>query len=1046
MFTALHCHSVYSFHAGVCTPLELVQRAKQLGMEAIALTDRNRMSGLILFYQQCIKAGIKPILGVELTEPNEPENVAYNIVLLAKNAEGYSDICEIITLRNIDPHFSFTACFSRPWDNIFFITTCPAYLQLLATTPNRANLYGELINNDAASRQVSREVAVVACRLGVPLVATTNAYFLDKADWNVHQVLTAIGANATRSRLRPEEYASPNAFLRPIPDMHRLFPNHADAIANSVKIANRCKADLLFDTWIMPEITTPDGETPAAYLKRLANNGLQRNYGKKASYHKARQIQEMELAVIEKLGYQSYFLIVKDIRDWANRTLQTPYRKPRDCTILRGSAANSITFYNLGVSDLDPIQYDLYFQRFLNEDRASPPDADLDFGWDEREKAIDYIVGRWGRERVAITCTINHFRRRSAFRETAKVFGYSDEQITKILKSHKTKANHIVDAEIGDIMSYANRITGMPRFTGQHPGGLLITNKPICRHVALEYSGGEKNRMVTQIDMHSGIDELGLIKFDILGNGSLSVVRDTVQQLFDQGLPDPDVANLDKCYNDPAVQMLIQSGRTKGVFYIESPAQTRLNQKCQAQTFEEITVTSSLVRPAGTSYTQTYVERHRKCKQGIKDWEFLHPALEPILRETHDVCAFQEDITKICHQVAGLSYKKTDTIRKLMNSLHSGMLTREEYLQVARDFLDGCSATSGLTPNQAHALWERVSSFTGFSFCKSHSASYAQLSFKCTYLKAHYPAQFLSAVVSNNHGFYSRDVYLNEARRFGIRILPMHINESGRAYYGKHTWIRPGMMHVRQLKGASCDAIVQERRAHGSFKNLTDFIGRVRMSQKEVEQLILVGAFDSFGLTQPESLFLLDDLYRTGRSVACSLFEYDAVVNRARLHPGLSDYTYTERCLNELRLLGFMLSGNILAILDLHPAAKHAVPANELARYNHKRVKVFGWVITSRLHRIYKKGTTMLFLTIEDNTECIDIIFWPDVYEKYHDLLLSSGPFAIYGTVSEASGTYCVEADEVQLVQWSPGIVDFERASERLKASYTVGYSYADVA
>jgi error-prone DNA polymerase len=1075
-FVSLHNHSVFSFHAGVATVEDLVGRAQRLGMTAMALTDTDRMSGLIKFYCACKDCGIKPILGVELTDPKNP---GHRVVILAKNADGYADICEITTNRHLrQDTFRFSAAFAKPWPNLFFISSCPDVLSLLANTPNKQNLYAELVNNSRETRLHSRTVEQIAQRLGIALVASNNPFFLDEKDWETHTILTAIGLTSTVSRLRPEEYAPPHAFLRPHEDMHRLFPNHVEAIVNTARIADQCNAKLDLGKWIMPEITVPGGVPPAQHLRGLASAGLEANYAGTPSYARAKQIQDMELDVIDKLGYPSYFLIVKDIRDWAGEAFREAFRRPKDCTVLRGSAANSMTFYNIGVSDLDPIKYDLYFQRFLNEDRASPPDADLDFGWDEREKALDHLVDKWGRDRVAITCTTNHFRRRAAFRETAKAFGYSEEQVTEVLKSHKTRTKRIDDDEIRHLLALAEKIRGKPRFLGQHPGGVLITNQPIWRHVACEYSraedggssencgsfplgrrsfgtprdrpagtscGASAGRIITQIDMHNGTDELGLIKFDILGNGSLSVLRDTLRQLDVQGLPDPGVSDLDMCYNDPVVRDMIRNGRTRGIFYIESPAQMRLNKKAQADTFEEITMTSSLVRPAGAQYTKTFVERHRKAKLGIRDWDFLHPSLEPILGETHDVCAYQEDVTKICHQVAGLTFAKADRIRKMMNSLHEGVLSDGEYFATAQEFMDGCMAVGGLTQAQAISLWERVSSFTGFSFCKSHSASYAQLSFKCAWLKAHYPAQFLAGVISNNHGFYSRDAYLDEARRFGVRILPISINHSAVKYEGRHTWMRVGLMHVRHLSQKAQDAIVCER-GQRPFCNLFDFVKRVAIGKKEIESLILVGAFDGFGLSQPESLFLLDDIFRKLDPGAPSLFSPADLFTQEKLHPGLSDYTLAQKCLNELRILGFMVSGNILDILDLHPAHRDAVPAADIGRrYKGKCVKMFGWPITNRLHMV-KAERPMLFVTMEDKTECVDVILWPDVYERYADVISGPGPFEVWGRVSEDYGTFTLEAQTIRSVQWSPGMVDFEAASERLKNSYKAAdYVYADV-
>ena len=1041
-FTSLHTHSVFSFHAGVCTIPELVGRAKALGMTALALTDTDRMSGLILFYLECKKQGIKPLLGVELTAPGKSLE---NIVLLAKNAEGYADLCEIITRRHIDEKtFSFQSAFSRPWPNLFFITACPRLLELLATTSNASSVYGELVNTSTASRQRGKALEQVALRFGLSLVVSNNSYFLDQSDWETHRLLTAIGLVSTLSRLKPEEYAPEKAYLKSGAEMEALFPNHHSAIDSTAAIADQCNTELELGSWIMPRISVPEGRDPDEHLAGLAYEGLLRRFTEKETRERARKIQAMELDVIKKLGYASYFLIVKDIRDWANETLKEGFRTAADCTVLRGSAANSMTFYNIGVSDLDPIKYDLYFQRFLNEDRASPPDADLDFGWDERERGLDYLVEKWGRDRVAITCTINHFRRRAAFREVAKALGHTEEHITEILKSHKTRTRRIMDDEISGIMALAEKIRGKPRFLGQHPGGVLITNKPIWRHVACEYSGGVQNRIITQIDMHGGIDELGLIKFDILGNGSLSVLRDCLRQIKEQGLADPVVSDLEKCYNDPAVREIMRGGRTKGIFYIESPAQTRLNKKAMAETFEEITITSSLVRPAGAAYTKVFVERHRKMKQGIKDWEFLHPSLEPILGESHDVCAFQEHVTKICHQVAGLSYKRADKIRKLMNSLHEGVLTDGEYAAVSKEFMEGCKRKSGLTQAQALTLWERVSSFTGFSFCKSHSASYAQLSFKCAFLKTHYPAQFLSAVISNNHGFYSREVYLDEARRWGIRILPIGINESRICYWGKHNWMRPGFMHVRAVSAKALERIVAERECGGRFCNLEDFVKRIPVGRQEIENLVLVGAFDGFGLTQPQSLFLLDDIHKKSPCDQPDLFCARGADADRFSHPGLTDYTLAQRCFNELRLLGFMLSGNILDILDLHPAAKEAVPICHVPEYNGRRIKVFGWMITNRIH-VVDAQRPMMFVTIEDKTECVDVILWPDVYERYSDVLADVGPFEIWGKVSEDWGAYTVEAVRIAAVTWSPGVVDFDRASKRLEKSFTQDYTYADI-
>jgi error-prone DNA polymerase len=1040
-YVSLHNHSVFSFYAGVPTIDELVAKAAACGMNALALTDTDRMSGLILFYLACRKAGIKPLLGVELTRKDG--RAGEYVVLLAKNVIGYADLCEIITKRRTDTTFTFETTFARPWENLLFIAGSLTVLELLARTPNGDRLYAEVVDNCTESRQRSRMQEHRADELGIPLVTSNNVYFCDRRDHETHCLLRAIGLCSTLSRLRPDEYAPSNAFLRTQDEMARLFERRPDALVNTRRIADACNVKLDLGRWIVPRIEVPGNITPERHLRRLAWKGFVRRYGRSGARERARTLLARELDVIEKLGYASYFLIVKDVRDWADRTFSAGYRKPGDSTILRGSAANAITFYTIGVSDLDPIVHDLYFERFLNEDRASPPDADLDFGWDEREQALEYMVRRWGRDRVAITCTTNHFRAGAAFRETAKVYGYSEEQITAIMKSHRTRSRRIEDEELRFIVAQGARIRGKPRFLGQHPGGVLVTNDPMYRHVACEYTNGPASRLITQIDMHNGIDELGLIKFDLLGNGSLSVLRDTLGQLAAQGVSDPAVDDVNKCCADPAVRAMVREGRTRGIFYIESPAQMRLNKKALADTFAEVTVTSSLVRPAGAKYTALYVERHRKAKQGIRDWQFAHPSLEPILRDTHDVCAFQEDVTKICRQVAGLSFKRADKIRKMMNSLHEGVCTNEELDAIAQEFMEGCVGTNGLSGAQAFELWQRVSSFSGFSFCKSHSASYARLSFKCAYLKAHWPAQFFAAVLSNEHGFYSRDVYLDEARRWGIRVLPMSVNASAVAYTGESRegrltgppLLRPGLMHVRGVRRAALEALVAERKGNGLFRDFIDVLRRTPLLRTELENLALVGAFDGFGMTQPELLYQLDGIAGTTRRIAptepsLDLDFGDTAAYAAR--SGLCDYTLAERCLNELRLLGYMLSGNVLELLDLHPCATGSVAAAAIGRFAGRDVKAFGWPIAKRVHWAGEKQRPMMFLTLEDKTECIDVIVWPDAYDRLHDELLESGPYEVWGRVTEDYGTYSLEAKELRSVGWSPGIIDMKRASERL--------------
>ena len=733
-FVHLHCHSSFSFHAGVPGIPEIVGRARELGMPAVGLTDTDRMSGLVLHYEECRRQGLRPVLGVELTEPRRGEVLAARarrglpeeeglaagpdaagmspradgagshgrerLVVLARNAKGYADLCEVVTRRHLEAdRFRFEEVFAREWPDFVLLTASPGLLGVLAGTPNRDRLYGELIGHSAATRRRSRELEAVARALDLPLVAQNDCYFLHPGQWSTHQLLTAIGLNSTLSRLRPGECASPQACLRSADQMAAAFPSHRRALATAERLAEECGSiELPLGEWILPRVDVPRGETPASHLERLAWAGLERNYGGRGTCARARRIQRMELDTIEKLGYPSYFLIVKEIRDWANGRFASGYRRPTDCTILRGSAANSITFYNIGVSDLDPIRHDLYFQRFLNEDRASPPDADLDFGWDERDEVQRFITRRWGEEHVAVTCTTHHFRGRAAFRETAKVHGYTDDEVTRILRSHKSREARIDDAGIRRLWELAATIRGKPRFLGQHPGGVLITDQPMRRHVACERSGGEKDRVITQIDMHNGIDELGLIQVrhprqrlalgparrpgaaGRAGRGGPGGLRrgQVLRRRRRAGRHPQGPDEGDLLHREPGPDAAEQEGPGRDLRGDHHHLQPR-------------------APPAGSRYAATYVERERKRQAGIRDWDFVHPALEAILGRTHDVCVFQEDVTKICHQVAGLSFAQADRIRKMMNSLHEGAPAEAQWRRTERDFLAGC-----MSPQRAH--------------------------------------------------------------------------------------------------------------------------------------------------------------------------------------------------------------------------------------------------------------------------------------------------------------------------------------------------------
>lgn len=1085
-FVHLNNHSHFSLLRGVPSPQEWVQQALLLGFKALALTDTNQTGGLILFLEECKRHSILPILGVHLMNEHHPQD---SFTLLARNMAGYADLCEITSqymLHHRHQYHQEDFKMSRLLEttsmkDLVVMSHSPETLRDLASAYAKrwrdegVMFYGELIAQSPSSRKRSLQVVAIAEEYQIPLVATNANHFLDSQGHTLHRVLRAIDNNSSLEQLHPEDVCPPGAYMKSAELMREIFQRQPEAYTNAGVIAAAIEDDWTQQDWLMPKIEVPEGFSDDEYLKHCALQGLDDNYPAQSEprYQESRhqesryqepryqevrelamshrpqalEIQHRELEIICQKGYSSYFLMVKQIRDWANQHFSESYRRPRDCSVLRGSAANSITLYNLGASDLDPIRYGLYFERFLNEDRVSPPDADLDFGWDERDQVLDYIIEHFGEERCAMMCTTNTFRWRSAFREVAKVFGYTDDQITRLMKEWKSESRDAQadrkrgDTQLRQILDLASQIEGKPRFLGQHPGGILISNQPITRHVSCQYSGGVKNRKITQIDMHNGIDYLGLIKFDILGNGSLSVLRDALRNIEDQGFEDPEVWDLEKCYVDPGVQEILSTAQSRGIFYVESPAQMRLNLKCDAKTFEEIGITSSLVRPASAAFTQTFIERHRAYKRGVQEWSFLHPSLSGVLGDTHDVAVYQEDVIRICVEIAGMSFAQADRVRKMMNSMHEG--EPENYAETARQFQEGCQRHQGFSPAQAVELWARIASFQGFSFCQSHSMSYAQLSFKCSYLKAHYGPEFMAAVISNDHGFYGTSIYIDEVRRMGIEVLPPCVQMSEWKYRGLRDGaselLRVGLMHIRGVRRVHVDEMIRER-SRGAWLGFYDFLERnPQMGRREVEALIQVSAFDCFGQSQTQ---LMAELHTWCKSKTGSLLvSGQAELSQDLLQgmgvrstiPPLPEISFAEKCYHELELLGYITSGHYLKMLALHPAADGTVAMADLGQFLYQRVKLFGSPMTFRRHRVHKSGQEMLFITMQDLSGTSDLVVWPRIYERFYTQTLDRVPLEIWGIPKMEDGAITFEVDSMRVARWNPGQVSFLRSVEMKK-------------
>ena len=999
MFVHLHCHSGYSFLEGAATIPGLLEGAKRLGMKALALTDRNGGYGLVEFYKLAARMGIKPILGAELDDGS-----GQRAVVLARDREGYAELCRLITERRLNQRFSLIEALKETSEGIIILSSSLTLLQELFPY-RREDLFAELvITRKAKSRAQAQGIYNLATGLSIPLVATNDVHFVSPRDHIIHRLLRAIGERKTIASVG--NLVSPDCYLKSDPQMRELFRNLPQALKNTERIAEACQVDLKLGEWKYPSFPLPPGEDPHRYLSWLAWQGLRRRYHPPSP--EAQERLKYELKVIGGLNLSPYFLLVWDIVQEAKR---------RGIGFVgRGSAADSLVSYCLELTDVCPLKHNLYFERFLNPQRDSPPDIDLDFSWKQRDGMLEYVYAKYGRERVAMISTFSRLKPRAAFREVAKAFGLSEEEIgpftSRIPSWGEEKLSRLREKipecrnlpwesePFRRIAGLAERIIGFPRHLSIHCGGIVICPSTLTDYLPLERA--PKGLVITQYDMFS-VEDMGLLKIDLLSQRSLAVLTDTVEEVSKQEGRRPPVDDLEVVFRDEKTCRLIREGKTMGCFYIESPGMRQLLQKLRVESFEGLTAASSIIRPgvAESGMMAEYISRHHNREKIT----YLHPKLQELLGESYGVMVYQEDVLKVAHNLGGMSLGEADLLRRAM----SGKLRSPEAMKKVKGrFLQSCGH-QGLDPEVARKIWQQMESFAGYAFCKAHSASFAQLSFRVAYLKAHYPAQFMAAVLSNGGGFYSPGAYIQEAKRMGLNVLLPDVNHSQIYYTGSGNQIRIGLGAIKRLSQRSTDSLL-EARENGSFSTLTDLIKRTTLCLAELETLIKCGALDAFGSTRPELLWELSLFFpriRGGGSPPWGI--------RERL-PHLPQYPLVKRCLIELETFGYMVSAHPLELLKVNPPG--LTSACGLGEKVNQKVSMIGWVISSK--RITtKKGEPMRYLSMEDTTGDFEVVLFPNRYRLYAPITLGPGPYLVEGRVKEDWGTLTVIAQRIRRLGYS---------------------------
>ncbi len=1028
-------------------------------MPAVALTDTNGMYAAIPFYKEALARGIKPIVGVKLDVADT------SIVLLAENAEGYSNLCRLVTLRQmgaVTPHPKTEDVENegRPvtLEELAQYSSGVIALASLVKTSNDAKWVGSLQDifrsqlHLAVQRlspgdgRLFREAERIGRDLNIPLAATNNVHFL-KPEEHLHflamnavrtgGLLTTVGASLSQDS-RKAEIATGEAWFKPHAEMKRLFPDHPELLHRTLEIAERCNLQLELGKLILPEFPVPHGETPFSYLWKQCFDGARQIYKPVTPEVLSRLTNELN--VIEKWGLAPFFLLVWDIVQEAKRR-GIP-------AVARGSAASSMVTYTLGISRVCPLRWGLYFERFLNVQRGDCPDIDIDICGARRDELLDYVYERWGEQNnsqsphVAMIGSFVTMHARLAVREIAKVFGVPPLEVNRFTKRLPHRPVREIQQAIRalpecrdlpmdeepwkTILQVALRLDDAPRHLGIHPCGTVIAARPLTQYMPLERA--TKGIIVAQYDMHA-VEALGLIKMDLLGQRgftTMSLALDNIEKqqsteiaeeiVAPDGvtpLPQARVIDFDAIpENDPATCEVITSGRTLGVFQVESPAMRGMLRMMKAKTLEEVAIALAIIRPGAAEYGSK--ELFVKRLLGKEEPTYAHELLKPILQDTLGVCVYQEQVMQIALALGKMSLAEADLVRRT-SAKYSG---RADYERLRTKF-DEAAGMMGLTEEQRKETWMMVEKFAGFGFCKAHAATYADISYRMTYLKTHHPAEFLAAMCSAGAGFYHVSAYVEEAKRWGIEVLLPSVNRS-RMEYTVELWpngkkaLRIGLMQVHGLGLETLGNILRARRKDGEFSSLQDFLARVAIERDEIEALIKCGAFDNVGdeergRSTRSALLWQWNFSQVQKShppakPSTSLFadSADSTVATLALPEDTPDYSREQKLRYERELLEVCVSGHPLDFLPRNGE----LWSDELPAHIGKRVTLCGWAVTHR-HVGTKNYRNMMFLTLEDQRGLFEAVLFPDTYDRYGGLVYQTRTFKVTGRVEPNGQLNC---------------------------------------
>lgn len=1057
-FTHLHVHTEFSLLDGACRITELVKRAKELNMDSIAITDHGSMYGVVEFFKQAKKEGIKPILGFEAyvaprkmnDKDPQKDKSQYHLVLLAENYEGYKNLLKICSAGFVDGFYykprvdydllrehskgiiALSACIAGEvqrylLDNNYdkAVETALMYRDIFGEN----NFFLEMQDHGMKEQQViNKGLVKMSQQLGMPLVATNDIHYINKEDAKFHDVLLCIQMQKTINEERMK-FPSDEFYLKSYEEMSLLFPE--EALENTTKIAERCNVELDFNTVHLPEFKVPTGYTKAEYFRELCQNGLEDRYENVTVEIQSRL--DYEIGIIEQMGYVDYFLIVWDFIKYSkdNKIMVGPGR---------GSAAGSLVAYSMKITNIDPLRYNLIFERFLNPERVSMPDIDVDFCYERREEVIEYVKEKYGSENVAQIITFGTMAARGSIRDVGRALNLSYGQVDFVAKkipmdlgmtiskaleiNNEFKELYDNDQEIKNLIDIALKVEGLPRHASTHAAGVLISKEKVTEYVPLSRN---KDIITTQFNMIE-LEELGLLKMDFLGLRTLTVIRDAVDLIEKNHNIKVDFSNC--MYDDSEVFKLFAHADTLGIFQFESSGMRVFLKELKPTEFENIVAANALYRPGPMGQIPVYI-KNRLNPQNVA---YLHPKLEHILNVTYGCMVYQEQVMQIVRDIGGYTMGRSDLLRRAMSKKKMKVMQEER-----KNFIFGKKAENnepeipgaiknGVDEKIANEIYDLMIDFAKYAFPKAHSVAYAALAYETAWLKLYYPVEFMAALISSIMGnSNSVSMYIRECKNLGIKILPPDVNESRDKFTVVNGKIRFGLVAVKNVGVNVIQDIIRAREIKGKFVSFTDFCQKVDsgvLNKRQVESLIKCGAFDFLNVKRSQLMAIYETtidsiVNQKKRNIEGQFSLFDAAIGEIDSNlvsmdeqlPKLPEYNEKTILAMEKEMVGVYLSGHPLSQYEKELENATTTNCSEIAELNDETTEsnsnlsdgskvIIGGIIIKKQNKITKNNNMMAFVTLEDLFGTIEVIVFPKTYDRYKELLFEDNIVLIEGNLS----------------------------------------------